>query len=148
MRKLLFFIMCAPALFAGTVRLHNDSPYKLRAVIRGSDGSYLGEMIVLPMHYSTWNGGYTSFGPNSNAFQPNPSSSQTPYLIHWLCLDGNEFGVNSFIPTGGMAVAESSDGVRYCKPPPKKKNAPNDEDLHFQNEAPSIEGSQSQFAGQ
>jgi len=154
MKKLLLFLMFGPALFAGTVRLHNDSPYKLRAVVRGNDGTYLGEMIVLPFHFSTWNGGYASFGPNSNAFQPNPSHSQTPYMVQWICLDGDQFGLNSFIPTGGMAIAESSEGVRYCKPPKKKKKQspygphPEDEQLHYQNEAPASEGSQSFNAGQ
>ncbi|MBS0628699.1 MAG: hypothetical protein JSS30_00570 [Verrucomicrobia bacterium] len=153
MKKILLLLLSGTSLFAGTVRLHNDSPYKLRAVIRASDGTYMGEMVVLPMHYSTWNGGYASFGPHSNAFQPNPAYSQTPYMVHWLCLDGDEFGVSSFIPSGGLAIAENSDGVRYCKPPPKKPPSPygplpNDEQLHYQNEAPAAEGSQSQSASQ
>ena len=32
--------------FASSVRLIDDSPHKLRAVVRGSDGSNLGEMMV------------------------------------------------------------------------------------------------------
>lgn len=151
MKYILIFLLCCSGLFAGTVRLHNDSPYKLRVVIRASDGTYLGEMVVLPQHYSTWNGGYAAFGPNSNAFQPNPTYSQTPYMVHWLCLDGEEFGVSSNVPNGGLAIAENSDGVRYCKPPPKKPASPygplpNDEQLHYQNEAPADEGSQSDSA--
>jgi hypothetical protein len=153
MKKIFFILLFCGALSAGTVRLHNDSSFKLRAVIRAADGTYLGEMVVLPQHYSTWNGGYSNFSPNNNAFQPNPTFSQTPYVIHWVCLDGDEFGINTQIPNGGLAIAESSDGVRYCKPPPKKPGSPygplpNQEQLHYQNEAPSDEGSQSQNAGE
>jgi hypothetical protein len=49
-RRLLFLILGLFSLpylvHAGTVRMINNSPYDLRAVIRGSDGSYLGEMVV------------------------------------------------------------------------------------------------------
>lgn len=153
MKKVLFILLFCSGLCAGTVRLYNDSSFKLRALIRAADGTYLGEMVVLPYHQTVWNGGYVAFGPNSNAFQPNPSFSQTPYTVHWVCLDGDEFGVLTEIPTGGLAQARSSVGPLYCKPPPKKPGSPygplpNQEQLHYQNEAPADEGSQSENAGQ
>lgn len=153
MKKIVFFLLCCSGLFAGSVRLFNDSPYKLRVVVRGSDGTYLGEMVILPENFNTWSDSYPSFGPGGSSRSMNPERSQTPYMVHWMCLDGEEFGVSINVPSGGAAIAESSTGVRYCKPPPKKRATPygpqpNEDALHYQNQAPEDEGSVSESADQ
>ncbi len=141
MKKILPLLLLTPGLFAGSLRLYNDSSYKLRAVIRGADGTYLGEMVVLPEHFNTWSDAYSSFGPGGQQ-QQNSNRTLTPYTVQWYCLDGDEFGINVNMATGAAVLAESSNGPKFCKPPKKKKNSPygpsqDEEQLHDQNEAPS-----------
>ena len=140
MKTIILGIFFTTFLCAGSVRLYNDSPYKLRASIRGSDGTYLGEMIVLPEHFNTWSDAYPSFGPGGRQFAPNPNRTMTPYTVQWSCLDGGVFGVCSNVPSGGTAIAGSCSGPKYCKPPKKKKDSPycaneDDEQLHDNNDA-------------
>lgn len=108
------------SIFAGTVRLYNDSSYKLRAVVRGNDGTYLGEMVVLPESTNVWSDQF-SYGPGGQSSIQSPNTTMTPYTVHWACLSGDEFGVSINIPTGGAAIANSSVGPRYCKPIPRKR---------------------------
>jgi len=126
------------SLFAGSIRLTNDSSYKLRAVVRGADGSYLGEMIILPQANSYWSDGFQNFGAfgKDNPYRL-PSRSQTPYTVIWYCMDGGDFSLCSDVSTGGTVTALSCDGQKMCKPPPKKKlspTQPEDEELYDQNE--------------
>ena len=50
MKKFLFlFFMCvlvSGGLFAGSLKLMNDSPYKLRVEIWGNDDSKIGELVI------------------------------------------------------------------------------------------------------
>ena len=139
-KKLVFLILCASSLFGGSVRLYNDSPFKLRAVIRGADGTYLGEMVILPEHFNTWSNSYPSFGPGGQQYSLSPNRTMTPYVVHWYCLDGDEFAICTNVPTGGAVLAESCEGPKFCKPPKNKRRSPygpheDDEQLHHQNEA-------------
>lgn len=58
MKKILALIgstlFLSTMLEGGTVRLINDSPFKLRAVVRANDQTFLGEMIVSAQNSSTW----------------------------------------------------------------------------------------------
>lgn len=148
MKKIgLALLLCATSLFGGSLRLYNDSPYKLRVSIRASDGTYLGEMVILPDHTVTWSSDYSSFGASGQQYGENPSRSLTPYSVSWSCLDGGSFGVNLNQPTGGLASASSSSGPKYCKPPKKKKKstaptAPygaNEDDEQLQDADPNAE---------
>ncbi len=124
MKKLLLLLFCSSGLFAGSLRLYNDSAYKLRAVIRAADGTMVGEMIILPDHYNTWSDQYPSFGPGGQQYGGNSSQSMTPYLVHWHCLDGELYGVCPNLATGAAVTAQGCEGPRYCKPPKKKKKSP------------------------
>ena len=111
-------------LTAGTIRLLNDSPYKLRAVVRGADGSYLGELILNPQGFSTWTDANTQFGVfgKGNPYSQGPAMPQAPYTVLWYCLDGSDYSVCSYVPNGATVNAQGCDGARICKPVPKKKN--------------------------
>src|ERR1700722_1984073 len=94
--KMRFFIamMCfSLSCFASSVRLVNDSPHKLRAVIRGNDGTNLAEMMMEPNESTTWSDQYSTTGKlqKGNIYQNQPSRSQTPYTVLWYCQDGNDF---------------------------------------------------------
>ncbi|NGX37850.1 MAG: hypothetical protein K1000chlam2_01013 [Chlamydiae bacterium] len=140
MKKVILFLVCCTGLFAGSIRLYNDSPYKLRAVIRGADGTYLGEMVILPEHFNTWSDFYSSFGPGGQQYTESPNRTLTPYTVYWYCLDGDAYGIVTNVATGSAVLAESAEGLKMCKPSKKKGKSPygpheDDEQLHQQNEA-------------
>ncbi len=113
--------------YAGSVRLINDSTYKLQAIVQASDGSSLGEVVVNPrqsMSWSDYNAGVGSY-----------NQSRTPYTVQWYCLvDGSSFSTCSNVSPGGLAQAMSGIGPRACKVP-KKGDKPFKDDDSFSDES-------------
>src|SRR5262245_10281854 len=111
MRKsfFLFFVLFASCLFSGTVRLYNDSPYKLRVVVRGYDGSYLWELLMLPQNFSTWSDSERKFGVfgKGNPYSMGPSMAQIPYTVMWYCMDGGDYSVCTNVFTGSTVTAQT-----------------------------------------
>lgn len=114
-----FFIICflCSVLEGGTIRLVNDSPYKLRVVIRANDNSFLGEMVIAPMNTSTWTDGFNGLPGSLNAVR-----SQTPYRVLWYCLDGSSFSTCNMVVTGNSIAASNCDGARQCRSKELKEN--------------------------
>ncbi len=112
--------VCIGFLHAGTVRLFNDSPFRLRGVVRGSDGTLLGEYIINSQTSSTWSDTWDGYSPPAN-----PSRSQTPYTVLWYCLDGAPFSTANYINTGGTATAMGGDGAKQCRGKNLQQEAPN-----------------------
>jgi hypothetical protein len=109
-------------LFAGSIRLYNDSSYKLRAVIQGADGSQLGEVLINPTQSYTWADTYGQVGNIGQPFvEEAPNSPRTPYTVLWYCLDGNSYSICSIVETGATITAQSCTGARICKPQPKEQ---------------------------
>ncbi len=139
---LLAFVFSA-SLHAGSLRLTNDSPYKLRAVIRGSDGSYLGEMLINPqqnMNWNDWDTGIMYY-----------SQSVTPYTVTWFCGEGGgDFSVNENVSTGSTVTAMAGNGTRSCKgkkPPPDPNRKSRTEEYLLPAPPPSQSGNQPQGIG-
>ncbi len=114
--KTLFFLLLIGEAWAGTVRLANNTSYKLRAVIRAADGSYLGEVIVMPQQTMQWNDYWGGVGYYNQ--------SQTPYTVLWFCLDGGDFAICDNVPPGATITALGCDGIRSCKPQKKQQYPP------------------------
>ena len=112
--KMAIFSLLIGQAWAGAVRLVNDTAYKLRAVVRAADGTYLGEVIVMPQQTMQWNDYWGGIGYYNN--------SQTPYTVVWFCVDGGDFSVCNNVPSGATITAFSCDGLRQCKPQQKKQN--------------------------
>ena len=108
---------------AGSVRLFNNSNFDLRAVVRGSDSSYLGEIVVRAQNTSTWTDSYSYAGGfrGPNAQIESGYRSKTPYVVIWYCMDGKDFAVCDTVSTGAVVSSLSCSGPRTCSPPPKKK---------------------------
>jgi hypothetical protein len=105
-------------LHANSVRLINNSPYDLRAAIRGGDGSFLGEVVVKAQKETVWTDTYGQYGMYGGA---NPSMnedyrSKTPYTVLWYCLDGADYGICDTVSTGAVVTAQGCAGARMCKP--------------------------------
>lgn len=107
MRKLFFLVLSWIVLEGGTVRLVNDSVFKLDAEIKGADGTSLSKVTLNSQQVMTWDdyaggrGGY--------------NQSRTPYTVLWYCPSGETFGVSSNIATGSVTSALASSGSRACK---------------------------------
>lgn len=110
---------------AGSVRLVNDSTYKLQAIVQASDGASLGEVVVNPRQTMSWNDYNSGVGA--------PNQSRTPYTVQWYCMDGESFSTCSNVSPGGLAQAMSGGGARACKVP-KKGNKPFQDDDSFSDE--------------
>ncbi len=115
MRTFKAFFLCAmvaalPALQAGTVRLTNNSPFRLRAVVRANDNTFLGEQIIGAQNNSTWDDGFQGL-PGSLESQ----RSQTPYNVEWFCLDGSSFSLCTGVATGTTVTSTMCSGARQCR---------------------------------
>ena len=120
---LILVIFWISLLQAGSVRLFNNSNFDLRAVVRGSDSSYLGEIVVRAQNTATWTDSYSYAGGyrGPNAQTESAYRSKTPYVVNWYCMDGNDFAVCDTVSTGAVVSSLSCSGPRVCHPPPKKK---------------------------
>jgi hypothetical protein len=138
----LFLLLCCSLAcvsgFAGSVRLINDSPHKLRVVIRGQDGSNRGEMIIEPDNATTWYDPVARTGQlqKGNIYQNQPWRAQTPYAVLWYCMDGNDYSFCQSVNPGDTVTAQGCDGARQCKLIKKKpgEQHPSERDTFFENE--------------
>ncbi len=105
------FVLVASLAHAGTVRLVNDSPYKLRAVIRANDGTFLGEQVINSQSSNTWTDGFAGLPGGLQA-----ARLQTPYTVLWYCLEGDPFATLYPVASGGTAQASLGDGAKQCRP--------------------------------
>jgi len=112
---LVFFSLSFASLFAGSVRIVNDSPFPLHAEVISSDGTRKGKILVGPQEQVIW----------QDSFSGASVWSQTPYTIIFTCKDGNQFGVLSGFQQGATVTALSSSGQRYCQPLKKKETQHN-----------------------
>ncbi len=121
-RRLVFLMLCLISspyfIYAGTVRLINNSPYDLRAVVRGGDGSFLGEVVVKAQKETVWTDTYGQYGMygGSDATMNQNYKSKTPYSVLWYCLDGTDYAVCDTVSTGAVVMAQGCAGARMCKP--------------------------------
>ena len=119
-----YLLLLSPLLcFAGSVKLVNNTAYRLRAVIRGNDGTFLGDLTLNSQQTTTWTDEYGMGGRNylGGNYIGQFYRSQTPYTISWYCMDGGDYALCDGIPTGGTVAALSCNGARICKP---SKNIP------------------------
>jgi hypothetical protein len=117
---LLFVVLISSHMHANSVHMKNDSPYQLRAVVRGNDGSYLGEMIIMSQETGTWSDNsygavpFDEWGPVDH--------TTTPYTVLWYCMNGDSYSVNTLVPTGALVTAQFGEGDRICKSKKGKKS--------------------------
>ncbi len=141
LRKFLTFVLIALfapyLLFAGSVRLINNSPYDLRAVIRGSDGSFLSELVVKAQKETVWTDTYGQYGMygGANSGSNQNIRSKTPYTVLWYCMDGGDYAVCDTVSTGAVVTAQGCMGNRMCKPQ-KKERYPNEPEGHYLYQEP------------
>ena len=118
MYSLIVWMMCSLPLFClhgATVRLINDSPFPLSALILAATGEVMGRTTLAPQGQFSWE--------NSNV--DTDKNSMSPFTVVFHCsTDGGTYGTVSNVTTGSMVQASTSTGARYCSPKPQKKGEP------------------------
>jgi hypothetical protein len=111
MKYVLILLAFTGTVWSASIRLMNDSSFKLRAVVRSADGTLLGEMMINAGQSMNWNEplGTKGYGMDK------ATKSQTPYSVAWYCLDGGDFAFCLNAPSGGTVAVNSCDGLRTCK---------------------------------
>ncbi|MCK4934910.1 MAG: hypothetical protein KAR79_04925 [Simkaniaceae bacterium] len=110
---LTLFLLLSSAVFASSVHIQNDSPFKLTAIILSADGKNLGEVTINPQNKMTWHDSYSGTS----------QYSETPYTVIFRCPEGAEYGIWTEVPPGGIATAQGSSGPRICRIPKKQKDS-------------------------
>ncbi|HEU64736.1 MAG: hypothetical protein KR126chlam4_00298 [Candidatus Anoxychlamydiales bacterium] len=125
MRKILIFLLFPSFfLFADGIKLFNDSPFELTAIVQSADGKVIAQKNFAPEEQSVWSTDQTSTEWISNY---DATSSYTPYTVIWRCSYEGYYSVCSEVAAGAMVTAHSCPGSKYCKPKPKKDQK-NDQD--------------------
>ncbi len=123
-----FFVFCIiPAFFyAASLTLINDSSYELTAIVRGADGTFLGQLTIQPGEQKLWSQDLSSFElqvPNA------PVVSITPYTVVWKCSHQGIYSMCTNVATGSIVTANSCPGNYFC--------SPNDEETKNENKGSS-----------
>jgi hypothetical protein len=121
---ILIVLLWTLSLDAGTVRLYNNSNVDLRVVVRGSDGSIQGELVVKAQNFSTWTDSYIPAGGYRGPILQNKTydRTMTPYVVEWYCMDGKDYAVCDTVSTGAVVMATNCSGARSCTPKKKEVN--------------------------
>ena len=93
-----------------SIRLFNDSPYSLKAVIYGVDGTMAGEVVLNARDASVWTNEYNEFGTDNDM-----APSEAPYTVNWYCMNGDAYGVCDNIGAGATVLAQGCQGAQECK---------------------------------
>lgn len=96
---------------AASLRLQNESLCPLKAVIIGADGAVLNEIVVQGKSQTIWNEGMIK----TQISLQSPAKSQTPFTVHWMCLNGDTFGLSDGLSTGSLASTGQCLGPKNCK---------------------------------
>jgi len=112
MRKLcvLFFLFFS-VLQASTLRLENDSPFSLVALVKAADGTLLSQEKIERYTTKTWDENGVNIGQRKK-----PSKrSITPFTVVWQCLCGERFSLCEQVATGSVVRATQGMGTKGCK---------------------------------
>ena len=110
-------------LFAGSLKLINDSPFKLRVEIWGNDDSKIGELVIEKNTFQYWSDvfGEQGYQGSFSDINKNYSKSRTPYRVAWFCMNGKEYSTcgQSFtegggVVTSGEVTARTCLGTQVC----------------------------------
>lgn len=106
------------SLFAGSVRVINDSPFPLWVVLLGADGSELSNFFMKPQEIHQWQ-------QDSDVFSSSNYKTLTPYTAIFRCNDGTEFGIWPNIQQAATISAQDCPyGNKICRIQQSQKAGP------------------------
>jgi len=99
-------------LYPATVRIINDSPFELQALVLAATGEVMGRTALQPQGQYSWE--------NSNI--NTADNSMSPFTVVFHCkTNGGLYGSIGNVTTGSMVQASTASGARYCAPKKQKK---------------------------
>ncbi|MBI5346176.1 MAG: hypothetical protein HZB76_03435 [Chlamydiae bacterium] len=104
---------------ADSVKLLNDSPYELTAIVQGANGMEIGQQTMQPGEQAEW----VDDKPLQLDVPYDASVSLTPYTVVWKCPYQGIFSICINVSPGSQVAATTCPGMHYCIPKPKKENA-------------------------
>ena len=110
---LCFLFLATSVLNGSTVRLENDSPFQLKAVIRGADGTILGE-TTLEKHSNPHTMNMWSDNSPQRDNRSKANRSLTPFTVTWYCMSGSHFSITDNVSTGSLVKALQGSGEKNC----------------------------------
>lgn len=115
MYQRILWMMCSLPLFtlpAATVRIINDAPFPLSALILAATGEVMGRTSLDPQGQFSW----------ENSQVDTSKNSMSPFSVIFHCqTDGGLYGTVNNVTTGAMVQASSASGARYCSPKKQEK---------------------------
>lgn len=127
MKKYCFFLLLSMSslnsVFAGYIRLYNNTGNRLSVVIESFSGSFLDEMIIEAQDSRTWTDTYDNPTDYRGVNKPlRPSAvSRTPYTVSWYCTNGQDdpYSVCTNVAEGSLVMANSCSGLKGCEIQPQ-----------------------------
>lgn len=104
-------------LFADAIKLFNDTPFELTAIIQSATGKVVAQKTFAPEEQSTWSTDQTSTEWTASY---DASGSYTPYTVIWRCSYEGYYSVCTEVAAGAMVTANSCPGAKFCRPKPKQ----------------------------
>ena len=128
-QRILWMMCTLPllSLHSATVRLINDSPFSLSALILAATGEVMGRSSLEPLAQFSW----------ENSQVDTSKNSLSPFTVVFHCAtDGGLYGTVNNVTTGSMVQASSASGARYCAPkkPEKGQKEEKPSDLQYGTE--------------
>lgn len=107
--KIVFCLLACFGLEGASLRLENNAPCPLKAVVEAADGSILGELLVESSETKIWSeeSGFTVKKP--------PSRSITPLKVYWYCPSGETFSFSDSLSTGTLVRSRDGAGNKSCR---------------------------------
>jgi hypothetical protein len=103
------FIFFCEASWANSVTLMNNSTYTLQATIYDANGTLLGEFVLNPNDATLWSDDDENWGTETQY------TSQIPYTINWMCMNGSAYGTCNNVAAGSVVTAQSCGGTQECQ---------------------------------
>lgn len=105
------FLICGflfiSSVYAGSLKLYNDSHIEMKASIRGRNGADLGDVLVIPGQTVNWSDtfGQSGYSGKSSAGQGRNNASMTPYTVTWrLSKTDDEYSTCTDVRTGATVT--------------------------------------------
>jgi hypothetical protein len=102
-----------------SVFLHNDSGFRLKAVVIAANGTIMGEKMLDPEQSGYVEDFIGQSDPVGQQQTPegNSNISVTPYTVFWYCEKGELYSTCVQIGTGALAAPNMGQGPMTCPPP-------------------------------
>jgi hypothetical protein len=118
----IFFILIlflANFVFGESIKLYNDSPFQLTAIVEAANGNVLTQKVMAPNEQSVWD---TSQISTQLKINYQSSTSYTPFTVIWQCDYQGYYSVCTNVSPGSIVAATTCPGPHYCQPKPKQAN--------------------------